>query len=168
MSQVPDHRLLIAPRGEGRVPHHRLLIAQCGEGKLTTPARGVDLYTGPLWQSIRTHWHTPDGRERCRIAVLSAEYGLYPGKHIREPYDRKMTAERAAEIGRWTMPHFNLFEGIQEVCIVGGNVYAGLGGQIVGSASKAGHLPRGYHLTVIVDEIGLMRQRMNAWLKAEG
>jgi hypothetical protein len=72
------------------------LIVQCGAGKLPGAHRVADLYTGPLWSTLRRVER--DTGIRRQVSVLSAKYGLVPMDKVVESYD-------AQAVERVTEPH---------------------------------------------------------------
>jgi hypothetical protein len=140
---------------------HRLLIAQCGRLKLPHRAKALDMYRGSLWQSVRIH-----APGRARIAVLSAKYGLISAERQIDPYDLLLTPKLADEIADRPLPR-ELFENIQEVCIVGGHLYADLADLLLSQAVMEGVLPADIPVTVFCEGIGSMRSAMNRWLHQE-
>ena len=61
------------------------LIVQCGAGKLPGAHRVADLYTGPLWSTLR-RVERESGVAR-EVYVLSAKYGIVRMDKIVESYD---------------------------------------------------------------------------------
>jgi hypothetical protein len=61
------------------------LIVQCGAGKLPGAHRVADLYTGPLWSTLRrVERETGIARD---VYVLSAKYGIVRMDKVVESYD---------------------------------------------------------------------------------
>ncbi|MBJ7482861.1 MAG: hypothetical protein JHD30_04805 [Chloroflexi bacterium] len=61
------------------------LIVQCGAGKLPGAHRVADLYTGPLWSTLRrVERETGIARD---VYVLSAKYGIVRMDKVIESYD---------------------------------------------------------------------------------
>lgn len=69
-----------------------LVLMPCGGQKLDRAARLLDLYTGPMWATLRTHLGAIPKRN---VFVLSAKLGLRCALEVAEPYDQRMTADRA-------------------------------------------------------------------------
>ena len=61
------------------------LIVQCGAGKLPGAHRVADLYTGPLWSTLR-RVERETGIARS-VFVLSAKYGIVRMDKVVESYD---------------------------------------------------------------------------------
>jgi hypothetical protein len=61
------------------------LIVQCGAGKLPGAHRVADLYTGPLWSTLR-RVERESGIAR-EVHVLSARYGIVQMDKVVESYD---------------------------------------------------------------------------------
>lgn len=171
----------------------RLLIAQCGGKKLDRPAPVLDLYTGSLWHSIRKH---APGRAQVAVLSAKHGLMLHDPHHLVAPYDQRMTRQRAAELaglGLYDGPErhtkrtgahagrrFGMSAGasldwarsaarqdIEAVCLVGGELYASVGRAWIAKAQAAGILSGRCEITIIVDQTGYMKQRMNRWLHGE-
>ena len=65
----------------------RPLIIQCGEGKLDGEHRVIDLYTGPLWSSVRAVVAELGGELPLPVYVMSAKYGLVRADKVIETYN---------------------------------------------------------------------------------
>lgn len=78
----------------------RLLILSCSATKADHPDRAIDLYDGPSFRTLRAWQRGASDAERQELAVwiLSAEHGLIPWDEWIEPYDRRMTRERAVVV----------------------------------------------------------------------
>lgn len=78
---------------------HRLLLLSCSQRKLDTPGTmpALDRYDGPAFKVVRRYLREIADPE-LGIFVLSAEYGLIDRNHPIPDYDRKMDAQRAAEL----------------------------------------------------------------------
>lgn len=71
----------------------RLLILACSVTKRLRPGPATDVYDGPLYHVLRKA-----GAQGVLVYILSARYGLIPGFQWIEPYDQRMTPERAADL----------------------------------------------------------------------
>lgn len=74
-----------------------LIVVSCCAKKLAEPAPAGELYQSRVYSLLRDHATELDAAG-VGLAVMSAEYGLITWESMIEPYDRKMTAERAAEL----------------------------------------------------------------------
>lgn len=68
-----------------RWPGTSPLFVQCGAGKLQGAHRVADLYTGPLWSTLRRVER--DTGIRRDVYVVSAKYGIVHMDKIVESYD---------------------------------------------------------------------------------
>lgn len=78
----------------------KLLILACSATKADFPCRAIDLYDGPAFRTLRAWMRsaTPAELQNLSVWILSAEHGLIPFDNEIEPYDRRMTKERAEEL----------------------------------------------------------------------
>ncbi|MFG0329739.1 MAG: tRNA-guanine transglycosylase DpdA [Phycisphaerales bacterium] len=78
----------------------RLVILGCSATKKPTPGPlpAVDRYDGPMYRVLRSFLRKHRWPSDLSVAVLSAEHGLIGGLTPIEPYDRRMSGDRAAEI----------------------------------------------------------------------
>ena len=60
----------------------KTFIIGCSSRKKGKKAKAIDLYDGPLWQTLRKH-----GTGNNRIMALSAKYGLIPADKVIADYD---------------------------------------------------------------------------------
>src|SRR2546430_68654 len=77
----------------------RLLLLSCSQRKLGTPGKILALqrYDGPAFRVVRRYLRESED-PALHICVLSAEHGLIASGERIADYDRKMDAERAAEL----------------------------------------------------------------------
>src|SRR4051794_16633260 len=78
---------------------HRLLLLSCSQRKRSTPGKMAALqrYDGPAFQVVRRYLRESDD-PLLNVCVLSAEHGIIASDDRIADYDRKMDAERAAEL----------------------------------------------------------------------
>lgn len=74
-----------------------LVLMACGGQKLATdcPVPLHQLYTGPMWQTLRTHRGAIPWRN---VFVLSGGLGFVPSESLAKPYEAILTEHKAA---RW-------------------------------------------------------------------
>ena len=72
-----------------------LVIVGCSARKSPQPAAALDLYDGWCVPQLR-RWLAPRPELRERVIVLSARHGLLHANQTIDPYDQRMTVERAA------------------------------------------------------------------------
>lgn len=73
---------------------NRLLILSCSQMKKGKRTAAINLYDGPAFKVVRKYLKNNDGVE---VKIISAKYGLIDKSKIIEPYDLKLSAEKAAE-----------------------------------------------------------------------
>ena len=76
-------------------PKERLLVLMCSETKKTTPDQAINLYDGPVYQSLRKALQELDPKGHPRIIILSAKYGWLHCNEKIAPYNERMSSERA-------------------------------------------------------------------------
>lgn len=170
----------------------RLLILSCSmtkrAGPKWMPAR--DRYDGPLWRSLR---HIDPVEQKARVAFLSAHYGFREASDTIENYDARMTPEIAASMksgglgthwppqktqrrvipsGEHAGMHIASMTGygtapFVDVCLVGGVLYVDVMNHLVELFREEGFVTGSAPVTEICGPIGVMRQRMAAWLNGE-
>ncbi|GMG94624.1 hypothetical protein RN01_05185 [Cupriavidus sp. SHE] len=72
-----------------------LLILACSGRKTATRARAIDLYHGVMYSTLRAH---RKAEAMPAIVILSAEHGFISPEQMLDPYDRRMTPQRADEM----------------------------------------------------------------------
>ena len=88
----------------------RLLLLSCSEAKVPDPEPlpAIQRYDGPAFRVVRKFLReAPPDAQDVEIYILSAKYGLIPDQAEIEPYDRRMTQERAAELREATLEEFD-------------------------------------------------------------
>lgn len=93
-------------------PTDTLVLMPCSARKHDMRCTFFELYTGPLWQTLRKYLGAiPFGN----VCVLSAEYGLVNGLSTGGPYDRRLSREAASyAIERGVMARNTRFGRIKE------------------------------------------------------
>lgn len=172
-------------------PRTRLLVLACSATKRGRPKRipGRDRYDGPLWRTLRAV--DPEGT-KAKVAFLSARFGFRGADTPIENYDARLTADLAERmiaggmITRWPRPpspgkpdnygmhpgaeiaSLSLSRGVREpfadVALVGGRLYVEVMRAFVAGFQRTGHVGPDARITGITAPIGIMRQRMAAWL----
>lgn len=171
------------------VKPHRLLILACSNVKRVSvrPMPARDRYDGPLWQTLR---RVDPLEQKARVAFFSARCGFRVATSPVEQYDCLLTEEiagrmKAGGLGtRWPRP--DIHRGIilprehagkhihamtrggakpfDDVCLVGGALYVDVMRHFVALFRERGYVTRNAVVTEICAPIGIMRQRMAAWL----
>jgi hypothetical protein len=69
----------------------------CSASKLNRPAQPRELYTGPLWQTLRTHRGCLPWRN---VFVLSGRFGFIAAEQFIQTYNERLTTARADHLIR--------------------------------------------------------------------
>lgn len=88
-------QLSLFPTSSGRVHLANapaLLLLACSGTKLDRQARAIDLYQGVMYESYREHLRR---EARPNVLILSARHGFLDPLAVIDPYDQRMTAQRA-------------------------------------------------------------------------
>lgn len=77
-----------------------LLVQSCSATKnqVTEPTRAIDVYDGYFFRIIKKAIRENEFRAELDVCILSAEHGLIEPNEKIVTYDRRMTADRAAEL----------------------------------------------------------------------
>ena len=77
-----------------------LLIISCSQRKVETTQRipAIDLYDGPVYRMLRKFYRENPSKTNLGVLIISARHALIPAQFCIEPYEQKMTPERAAEL----------------------------------------------------------------------
>lgn len=165
---------------------NRLLILACSATKSSAPGYlpARQRYTGPVWQTLKAA--DPDGR-LAHVSALSALYGWVDGEYPLSAYNVQMTAARKAEVVFYqtvfaqthvtveiALSRATRVDGLRaarpltEVCVVGGRLYQETAEPLLAHArtSSPQYFAPDLSVVTICDQIGLMRQRLRAWLAA--
>lgn len=169
---------------------HRLLILACSATKRHDPGwmPAWERYDGPLWQT----WRSVDpNRKLARVGFLSARYGFGAGDRPIEDYDARLTpdlAERMIAGGmgtRWPRPPsprkpdnegshpgceiaslcYHGTRPFTDVALVGGGLYLKVMRAFLEGFREMRCITPDAEITEINAGIGVMRQRLRAWLE---
>lgn len=169
---------------------HRLLILACSATKRRDPGwlPAWERYDGPLWQT----WRTVDRQRRlARVGFLSARYGFGGGDRPIEDYDARRTPELAERMiaggmtTRWPRPPsprkpdtYGSHPGCEiaglayhgtrpftDVALVGGGLYLKVMRGFLDGFREMRCITPDSEITEINAGIGVMRQRLRAWLE---
>jgi hypothetical protein len=169
---------------------HRLLILACSATKRHDPGwmPAWERYDGPLWQTWRSV--DPD-RKLARVGFLSARYGFGSGDRLIEDYDARLTPDLAARMiaggmgTRWPRPpsprkpdNYGSHPGCEitslcyhgtrpftDVALVGGGLYLKVMRAFLEGFREMRCITPDAEITEINAGIGVMRQRLRAWLE---
>ena len=77
-----------------------LLIISCSDRKVDrkSPIPAIDLYDSQTYRVLREMGRDGCDPENVTILIISAKYGLIHSSYHIEPYDQKMTPDRASEL----------------------------------------------------------------------
>jgi hypothetical protein len=144
----------------------RLVLLCCGETKLDRSAPARELYTGPTWQTFRTH--APAGL--ANVAVVSAEYGLVHGDEQLDTYEQPMTLRRQSVVRANLERQVEalakrLGKPVREVIIVGGSDYRQAQVEAVLRLMQAGKVAPDANIIQVDGQIGEQRQQLGELLR---
>lgn len=100
----------------------RLLIISCTQKKKYVKSKAINLYDGASFRVLRKY--LDEGNDGIEIRIISAKYGIIDKNKIIEPYDQKLTYEKAAEFKKkyvWEIK--TLQKSFDDRLIVGGKNY---------------------------------------------
>ena len=169
---------------------HRLLILPCSATKRHDPGwiPAWERYDGPLWQT----WRTVDPERRlARVGFLSARYGFRTADSPIEDYDARLTPDLADRMiaggmtTRWPRPpspnkpdNYGSHPGCEiaslayhgtrpftHVALVGGGLYLKVMRAFLDGFREMRCVTPDAEITEINAGIGVMRQRLRAWLE---
>lgn len=169
---------------------HRLLILACSATKRRDPGwmPAWERYDGPLWQT----WRSADPQRRlARVGFLSARYGFGTGDRPIEDYDVRLTPELAERMiaggmtMRWPRPpspnkpdNYGAHPGCEiaslcyhgtrpftDIALVGGGLYLKVMRAFLDGFREMRCITPDAEVTEINAGIGVMRQRLRAWLE---
>lgn len=147
-----------------------LILMPCGASKAPTARAAMDLYTGPLWQTLRTHGQDVLSRDNTDLWILSAEHGLIDATEQVAPYDRMMDVERVETltplVDAWVDSQATKPQAYGAVLYAGGHLYRGLMERAVRRLIAAKALTLGAMVVEVHGQIGEQRARLAAALKA--
>jgi hypothetical protein len=178
---------------DGGPERHRLLVLACSATKRHDPGYmpACERYDGPLWRT----WRAVDPNRRlARAAFLSARYGFRSVDSPIEDYDARLTPDLAQRMiaggmgARWPRPssprkpdncgshpgceiaslahHGN--RPFTDVALVGGGLYLDVMRGFLGGFRELGCVTPDARVVEINAGIGVMRQRLRAWLEGGG
>jgi hypothetical protein len=169
---------------------HRLLILACSATKRRDPGYmpACDRYDGPLWQT----WRTVDPEQKlARVGFLSARYGFRTADSPIEDYDARLTPDLAQRMiaggmgTRWPRPPsprrpdnsgshpgceiaslaYHGTRPFTEIALVGGGLYLEVMRAFLGGFREMRCVSQDARVVEINAGIGVMRQRLRAWLE---
>lgn len=80
---------------EGNIRYLLLLACSARKSAQSGPVRAIDLYDGVNYQVLRKAQRQGYYPAALQLVVISAKYGLLDPQTFIEPYDQRMTQERA-------------------------------------------------------------------------
>jgi hypothetical protein len=155
----------------GVSPKETLVLMPCGGEKLSVKAKLVDLYTGPMWTTLRAkRGSIPDQN----VMVLSGKHDFSPGDFQVEPYDEKMTASKAdglitaGILGKQShgVTPYQLLTGhkFRAVIIAGAGEYRRVMNAFVTQLTQAGIIDGDAPVVAVKGAIGIQRSQLGQWL----
>jgi Family of unknown function (DUF6884) len=149
-----------------------LVLMPCGGCKLDREAPLDELYTGPLWQTLRTY---RGAIPRENVCVLSAKYGFENARTFGAPYDERLSADKAERMldhgverlfenaGR--TPAATVGRGpFSTVIIAGAGHYRRVMESYVAGFQRLGIVDRDACVRTVEGGIGEQRSQLGRWL----
>lgn len=146
-----------------------LVLLACSGTKAATsaPLPAADMYQGVMYQTLRQH--RPDDAEGDQLTVLivSAEHGLICESDAIEPYDRRMTPERADELVARGFPDDLYFDGptFGRVRLAGGAEYRRVMRAYVAAMLEFGQIEPDAAIVEVSGGIGEQRHQLAEFLR---
>jgi hypothetical protein len=141
-----------------------VIILACSATKLPHAAPAVDLYQGVMYSTFRANVKR---EARPHVVILSALHGFIPGDQVIEPYEQRLTPERANEMMD-KLDDFmrgNIPAGSRKVLLAGGAEYRRVMRAAVERQLERGDLS-GMKVTETSGGIGYQRQQLGAFLRS--
>lgn len=140
-----------------------LILMSCSATKGRAAAPAIDLYQGVMYSTFRSN--AP--KTRPAVVILSARHGFIDANRIIEPYEQRMTAERACEMVA-ELSAFDPIEwpsGVRSILLAGGKNYQKVMWAAIERRIKLGLLDA----NIIIDQtsggIGYQRAQLGAYLR---
>lgn len=144
------------------------VLMPCSGMKLDRAAPAAELYRGVMWQSLRAN--SQPGRAP-RLVVLSAKHGFVGADAIVEPYEQRLTPERAEELSR-SLDGFAKTvrwpRASRRILLAGGGLYRGVMREMVGALQHKGVLARDLQISEVAGGIGEQRSQLGQFLREPG
>lgn len=152
----------------------------------------LDLYNGPMWQTLRTH--TPGWRYKLRVVVLSGKYGVTGASLFSRTYEARLSPQKAdtlirsglleqqdwfgeldgyatAPLGELASPYTSIAspEPLRRlpwrgVIVAAGGDYRRVFMAMLRQLGQAGHLANDVTVLSTQGGIGEQRQQLGRWL----
>jgi hypothetical protein len=140
-----------------------VVILACSATKLPHAAPALELYQGPMYSTFRANVKSA---ARPHVVILSALHGFIPDDQVIEPYEQRLTPERANEMMS-KLDDFmrgNIPAGSRKVLLAGGREYRRVMRAAVERQLARGELP-GVKVSETSGGIGYQRQQLGAFLR---
>jgi hypothetical protein len=140
-----------------------VVIMACSATKQAHAAPALDLYQGVMYSTFRANVKR---EARPHVVILSAQHGFIPGDEVIEPYEQRLTPERAnemlAKLDDYMRGHIP--SGSRKVLLAGGKDYRRVMRAAVERQLERGRLSSGVRVTETSGGIGYQRQQLGAFL----
>lgn len=138
---------------------NNLLIVGCSATKVTSRGSlpAIELYDGVNFRVLRKFFRESGWPAGLTVQVLSAEYGLLDVTRIIEPYERRMTRERASELLPDVLAALSRLAPPQEI-------FVNLGATYLGALEGVDDLFPGVRVRYAAGGIGSKMKSMKSWL----
>lgn len=142
-----------------------VVIMACSATKQERAAPALELYQGVMYSTFRANVKR---EARPHVLILSALHGFIPGEEVIEPYEQRLTPERAehmlTKLDRYM--HGCLPSGTRKVLLAGGSDYRRVMRAAVQRQLERGLLSAGVDVTETSGGIGYQRQQLGTFLRA--
>lgn len=140
-----------------------LIIMSCSATKGRTAAPAINLYQGVMYSTFRANAPTT----WPAVVILSARHGFIDGGHIIEPYEQRMTAERAgkmiAELAAFDSNEWP--SGVRSILLAGGKTYQLVMRAAIERRIKIGLLNADIIIEHTTGGIGYQRAQLGSYLR---
>lgn len=145
-------------------PTNALVIMACSATKLNRAAPALDLYRGVLFGSYRANVHVT---AQPHVVILSALHGFIPSDKVIEPYEQRMTVDRADSMiadlagplpGAWP-------EGAAKVMLAGGKEYRRVMRAAIPHLIAVGAVKQAAQIIETSGGIGFQRQQLGEFVR---
>jgi hypothetical protein len=141
-----------------------VVIMACSATKQAHAAPALDLYQGVMYSTFRANVKR---EARPHVVILSAQHGFIPGNAVIEPYEQRLTPERANEMLAKldAFMHGPIPPGASKVLLAGGLEYRRVMRAAVQRQLERGRLASTVNVLETSGGIGYQRQQLGAFLR---
>jgi hypothetical protein len=142
-----------------------LIVMACSAKKLAHAAPALDLYQGVMFSSFRAN---VQAGARPHVVILSALHGFVSADKVIEPYEQRLTPERAERMLTQTdeFIHEPWPRTVSRVLLAGGEEYRRVMWAAVQWQLERGHLAPTVRVGQTSGGIGVQRQQLGSFLRS--